>query len=296
MTNDRRLAQQGETARQQGQYDEAIAYFTKAIALNSEYAWAIAHRGETYCLMKRYSEALVDFNRAVELNPTAWNYAHRGAVYRKLYRYDEALGDFNQAIALEPNYAWAIAYRCLIYELTYRYAEGLQEFDRAIALEPSLYPTWRSKRGLMFYYQGKYAEAIACCEEALEQDPHDYQALYCQAVAKAAWKGLIKAGNEIETAKIALRNRVNSPACGIVLYRLAALAALEGEKDLAFSHLEQAIPLEEEAIELVHHDPVWHDLGENSCFQALIGKTANRPTTVEILPLSTPSNPEEPEH
>lgn len=273
MTNHQRLlAQQGETARQQGKYDEAIAYFTEAIALNPDYAWAIAHRGETYCGMKRYSEAVGDFNRAVELNPTAWNYAHRGAVYRKLYRYEEALGDFNQAIALEPNYAWAIAYRCLIYELTYRYAEGLREFDRAISLEPSLYPTWRSKRGLILYYQKEYAEAIACCDQALQHDPQDHQAFYCKAVAKAQWQGALAAKEEIEAAQIALQAALDTPERGIVLYRLAGLSVLRGESEQGLSYLQEAIPLESETIELVQHDLVWRDLWRTPDFRNLIAQ------------------------
>ncbi|MCT7975086.1 tetratricopeptide repeat protein [Laspinema olomoucense] len=274
MTNDRRLAQQGETARQQGQYDEAIAHFTEAIALNPEYAWATAHRGETYCLMKRYSEALEDFNRAVELTPTAWNYAHRGAVYRKLYRYEEALGDFNQAIAIEPNYAWAIAYRCLIYDLMGRYQEGLREFDRAIALEPSLYPTWRSKRGLILYYQREYAEAIACCDQALQHNPQDHQAFYCKAVAKAHWQGVIAAKEEIEAAQIALQSALDTPERGIVLYRLAGLSILMGQSEQGLSYLQEAIPLESETIELVQHDLVWRELLNTPEFRKLIAQQA----------------------
>jgi len=56
-------------------YDDALADLNRAIELNPEYAWAIAHRGRTYQAMKRYDDALADLNRAIELDPSDDDYA-----------------------------------------------------------------------------------------------------------------------------------------------------------------------------------------------------------------------------
>ena len=62
--------------------------------------------------MERYDDALADFTNAIALNPKyAWAIAHRGVTYREMERYDEALADLTNAIALNPKYAWAIAHR-----------------------------------------------------------------------------------------------------------------------------------------------------------------------------------------
>ena len=44
----RAIANRGETYREQGEYELALADFDRAIALDEKYAWAIASRGQTY--------------------------------------------------------------------------------------------------------------------------------------------------------------------------------------------------------------------------------------------------------
>src|SRR5260370_26496421 len=99
-------------------------------------AWAFAHRGEIYRLMERYEEALADFDRAIALDEKyAGAFAHRGETYGLMRRYEEALADFDQAITLDEKVAWAIAGRGQIYQEMERYEEALAAFDRAIALD-----------------------------------------------------------------------------------------------------------------------------------------------------------------
>jgi len=267
------LAHRGETYRLMERYQEALMDFNRCIELDSTYAWAIARRGETYRLMEDYDKALADFSRAIELTPTyAWAIAHRGATYRfmgKCY-YDKALADFNRAIELTPTYAWALAYRALIHELLNRYEETLADFDRALALDDTLFNNPLSKRGLLLSYCGRYAEAIACCQQALLENPDDHFALYNVAVFKACWQGLAEARADVRKAHAALLSVVNTEARGIALYRLGGLAALEGRTEQALNYLEEAILLENETIEYACHDLAWLDLRSEPRFQSLI--------------------------
>ena len=58
--------------------------------------------------MARYDEALADFSRAVALDPSnASVAAERGMTYREMSRYDEALADFSRAIELDPSNAFS---------------------------------------------------------------------------------------------------------------------------------------------------------------------------------------------
>lgn len=272
----RKIAHQGETNCLMKQYDEALTDFSQAIRQNPTYVWAIAHRGETYSLMKRYGEALMDFNQAIELKPDyAWAIAHRGKTYRFMgkHYYEKALADFSRAIDLKPDYAWAIAYRARTYDLLRRYEEALVDFDRAIALDETLFSDWRSERGMLLSYCGRYAEAIACCQQALLENSDDRFALYNIAVFKTRWKGLADARTDIDKARIALLAAVNTETRGIVLYRLGGLAALEGKTAQALNYLQEAIPLEKEAIESARHDIAWLELRDHPRFQFLIADT-----------------------
>jgi tetratricopeptide (TPR) repeat protein len=58
------FAFRGESYGQTGRYEEALADFERAIALDEKDSWTIARRGEIYRLMGRYDKALADFDRA----------------------------------------------------------------------------------------------------------------------------------------------------------------------------------------------------------------------------------------
>ncbi|RKZ78246.1 MAG: hypothetical protein DRR19_26735 [Candidatus Parabeggiatoa sp. nov. 1] len=270
--NSRAIAQLGESYRLMKRYSEALGEFNRAIELNSDYAWAMAHRGETYCLMNRYFEALADFNQAIELNPDyAWAYAHRGDTYRLMTRNAEALADLNRAIELTPDYAWAYACRCLSYEQMKRYKEALVDFDRTIALDETIFSVWRSDRGLLLSYCGRYAEAIEYCQQWLNQENEETHLIrYSLAVAKACEQGRAEAQAEIDKARAALQAMVNMDTGGAVLYRLGGLAALEGKADQALHYLQKALLLRGSRFETARHDPAWRDLRTDPRFQSLI--------------------------
>jgi len=269
------MAHRGENYRLAGNFAAALEDFKRAIALAPNYTWAIAHRGETYYLMKRYQEALVDFNRAIELKPDYnWAIAHRGVTYRFLGEayYPKAIADLERAIEHQSDYVWAIAYRSRVYELMKCYKQSLIDFERAIALDETIFAgkSWQTEKGLIFCYDGQYAEAIACCEQRLQQVADDTTALYCIAVSKARWQGLDKAASEIERSRTALLAQWEKGDRGDILYRLSGLAILESNCEQAWQYLREAIPINDEAIELVGHDPAWLDWRDDPRTQALL--------------------------
>jgi tetratricopeptide (TPR) repeat protein len=69
--------------------------------------------------MKQYEEALADFERAIALDGNeSWFLTHRGRIYRFMERYEEALADFERAIALDEKDDCKWANKALIYLLT----------------------------------------------------------------------------------------------------------------------------------------------------------------------------------
>jgi tetratricopeptide (TPR) repeat protein len=267
------LARQGETYRLEKNYPEALVNLNLALELQPNYSWALAHRGETYYQIQQYSQAIADFNQAIQLNPSyVWAIAHRGLTYRMMGEsyYAKALADFSQAIDLKPDYAWAIAQRCFLYELMGCYEKGLWDFDRAVAIDPTLSARWRGKRGIILSYCGRYAEAIESSEQVLQEYPNHHIALYCIAVAKTCWKGLLAAQADINAARTALQIVADDSGADDALCRLGGLAALEGKTKEALTLLQKSILLEGEALDLARHDRAWTNLRSNSDFQALI--------------------------
>lgn len=260
-----------------GQATRTLAELSQMISQNPTDAWAFANRGEVYRSNGCYAEALADLGRAIDLKPSfAWALAHRGVIYKSMRRYAEALVDLNEAISLKPNYAWALIHRADIYITVQRYGDALTDMDRAIALNCTIVPYWRGERGLILNFLGRYAETVACCEQALQEDPDDYIASYsltvamnCGQEATAALTVLNKTWHLLQSAQ-----RTNPVPAG-VLYRLGGLAALQGKREEALGYLQDAVVCSDEPRETARHDPAWLALRADPHFQAL--------TTVDIF-------------
>lgn len=108
------------------QEDEAIADFTRAIALDPNYASAYRDRGRALGRKSELNGAIADFNEALRLNPTAaFLYNDRGLVWRMKGDLDRAFADFGSAIRLDSDMAAAYRNR--------GYANRKGAFDLAIA-------------------------------------------------------------------------------------------------------------------------------------------------------------------
>ena len=65
-----RLNNDGAAAYEENRFDVAAELFTRAIALNPQYANAYYNRGNAYAQLGHYAEALRDYDRALQLNPS----------------------------------------------------------------------------------------------------------------------------------------------------------------------------------------------------------------------------------
>ncbi|MDT3395406.1 tetratricopeptide repeat protein [Streptomyces sp. B1866] len=152
-------------------YDEALADYAAALALDPDHQRAYYARGLTYSFTGRHEEALADLDRAVRLDPDhASAVASRGWTYRDLRRYDEALADLDRALRLDPGYAWALASRAEVHRVRGRYAEALADFGRAVERRPT-YAWADASRGRTYHDTRRYDEALADLDQALRLDP-----------------------------------------------------------------------------------------------------------------------------
>ena len=82
----------------EGQYDQAISDFNKALEINPRDANAYNNRGVAYARKDQYDQAISDFNKALEINPRDANaYNNRGFTYFRKGQYDKAWEDVHKA-------------------------------------------------------------------------------------------------------------------------------------------------------------------------------------------------------
>ena len=95
----------GKNALNRGNYKEAVAQFTQAIADNPNDAVAYYQRGYSYVKLRDHESALPDFSAAIKLDPFYTSaYMYRGVSYIQLGEIDKAAEDAQLACDLADCY------------------------------------------------------------------------------------------------------------------------------------------------------------------------------------------------
>ncbi len=131
------LAARGEAFRDLKRYDEALADFDGAIALQPDKAFLYQKRGLTQDWKGDDEAALADYDRAIALDPDdAWSYYARGSVLKQLKRLDEALEAFDRALAVSPDYLTALRARGDTNRQRKDWGAARDDYNRVLALRP----------------------------------------------------------------------------------------------------------------------------------------------------------------
>nr|KAG5676111.1 hypothetical protein PVAND_005965 [Polypedilum vanderplanki] len=92
----------GAAAYSNGDYEDAINFYTQAILLNPTHALYFAKRAQSFLKLKKPNAAIRDCDHAIKLNPdNASAYKFRGRAHRLLGNWEEAAKDLRQACKLD---------------------------------------------------------------------------------------------------------------------------------------------------------------------------------------------------
>lgn len=98
------LKDKGNAALNQGNFDEAIKFYTEAINLDQKNHVLFSNRSAAYCKCGKYSEALADAEKTVSLKPDwAKGYSRLGSAFYSLGRFEEALEAYEKGLSYDPN-------------------------------------------------------------------------------------------------------------------------------------------------------------------------------------------------
>lgn len=119
---------------QQGQHEQAIEAYSKAIELAPDRADLYSDRGWAYMTMEDWEHAAADYGRVIELAPSASAYNNRCWSLYKMGEYEKALPDCDESINLYPDDVNALDSRARVYEAMGRADEAIKDFERIIEL------------------------------------------------------------------------------------------------------------------------------------------------------------------
>jgi tetratricopeptide (TPR) repeat protein len=116
---------------------EALASLDRTVTLAAADFATHFQRGVAFAMLERYEESVASFTQALALDPDSPEaFNNRGAVLVRLFRAAEALEDFAAAIMRRPDYADAYLNSGNTRKGLGRYPEALLNIDRALSLKP----------------------------------------------------------------------------------------------------------------------------------------------------------------
>jgi Flp pilus assembly protein TadD len=142
-----------------GEYDKAIAEYSRCISLKADYADAYASRGNAYRKKGDVNRAIEDYSRAIRLKSSfAEVYNYRGFLYAQRGDYRRAVEDYTQAIRYKGDYADAYFNRAHAYGELGNWDLSIADYTQVIKLEPKNWAAY-NQRGKAWNNKGDRAKA-----------------------------------------------------------------------------------------------------------------------------------------
>ena len=154
-----------------GRLQEAVASYDRVLALGPD-AEAFGSRGLALYTLDRFDEAVASYDQALALKPDAQAFNIRGMALHKLGRFEEAVASYDQALALKPDYAEVFNSRGAALAKLARYDQALESIGQAIALHAGSAEVCLVV-GVDLHNCGRFDDALACYDRALALKP-DY--------------------------------------------------------------------------------------------------------------------------
>lgn len=242
-----------------------------------------------------YARARQDAKHAIALNPRlATAYLALGWI-RIMYDWDweQAEASLKKAVELEPGNVEVLRYRSSLARTLGRQDEAIELYKRVIALDPLRARSY-SSLARQFFFAGRYDEANAMLQRALELNPQkegDHlargQILLARGFPKQAlaeieqepsegWKLLGEALvyhslGQAQDSEAALQKLIATHQQDWA-FQIAEIYAFRGEPDKAFEWLARSYRQRDGGLMFVKIDPLLEGLRQDPCYAELLRK------------------------
>jgi tetratricopeptide (TPR) repeat protein len=235
------IAALGAAAARRRDYEAALKYDDRVIALEPDDGPGYAARAEDYRRLGKDDLARADLGRAVQLDPKGPSgYEVQALLQLGVKDYDGALQNLDRAVELTPWRAFGYQMRGAVHYYRKDYSQALRELDEALRRSPrsTNVLSWRAST---YVKLGRYSQARADAEKAIELNPRSedgYLALawICAACPDASFRSGAEAVKNAQHAGELLQ--VKDP---YVLEALAAAYAESGDFEAAVRSQKEAL-------------------------------------------------------
>jgi predicted O-linked N-acetylglucosamine transferase (SPINDLY family) len=178
-----KLNEQGNAYVQQGRFDEAIACYEKALAINPYFAGALNNLGLTYKDMGQLDRAISCYRQGLDwLAPTyAMTCNNLGISLKEQGKHEEAIACYRQALELMPD---SVEVNTNLGNVLYDrklFSEAVVCFRKVLEHGPEV--PIINKLGYALHSIGNFSEALDFYKQSLELVPDSAVMLFCMAVS-----------------------------------------------------------------------------------------------------------------
>jgi len=289
---------------QSGDMDKALAYADQATKLDPRYAPAWALRSQIFSELSQgglidnvegYRKARESAQTAIALDPTLAEAYLALALIQRNYDWDWAGAEdnFAKATKIDPGNAAVYLYRAVLTARLGRFDEAIELEKKSIALDPEHLRGYRTL-GATLYDAGRYAEAQAALQKAVELSPQSPLTHYYRGVVLLAQDRPDQALPEMQQEGFepwrlpgealayyaAGRRRESDDALNALItkyqkgaaYQIAQVYAYRKENDEAFVWLERAYRQRDAALPDLKIDPLLKTLHQDPRYTELLNK------------------------
>ncbi len=240
---------QGEGLYFEGNYDEAVVCFEKAILKNNNLDEAWYWRGNVLIKLQRPEEALACYDQAISIKPDGWEaWYNKANLLAKLQKYEEAIASYERASASESRkYACWHSIAALLGKLQH-YEEAIASYDRALAIKTTDSEIWHN-RGAMLGKVQQHTAAVDSYDRALALNSKRYETWYNRG--NMLWR-MLRYSDAIDSYDRAIELRADKYE---VWYNKGAVLGKMQRYQESIAAYDKAIALKPQDFE------VWHNRG-----------------------------------
>lgn len=166
------LVSMGSVYIELGRLEEAISCFQKALKFKQNFADAYYNMGIALKEQNRIDEAIICYKKSLELNPGFFDaYYNLGAIYKDQGRSDESAFCYRKALELSPSNANAYYNLGVVYQEQDKLNEATACYQKAVELKPDHDKAYNNM-GTSLKEQGRLDEAISCYKKSLRIMPN----------------------------------------------------------------------------------------------------------------------------
>ncbi|KAK9170370.1 hypothetical protein Syun_002510 [Stephania yunnanensis] len=165
------LTDLGTKVKLEGDINQGVAYYKKALYYNWHYADAMYNLGVAYGEMLKFDMAIVFYELALHFNPHCAEACNNlGVIYKDRDNLDKAVECYQLALSIKPNFSQSLNNLGVVYTVQGKMDAAASMIEKAIVANPS-YAEAYNNLGVLYRDAGNISLAIEAYEQCLQIDP-----------------------------------------------------------------------------------------------------------------------------